>query len=146
MNRKKLLKHLVVLMFFIFITDLLARHFYWYFSIWYFDMIMHFLSGLWVGLFFLWFFHRQDLSEGADLGLERGSAIALIVKTLLFVIMIGGSWEVFEFFVNNHIGREAFNARDTISDIFFDLAGGAIAVLYFLRMIMSRKKNKVQLN
>jgi len=146
MDRKKLLKLIIYLMFFIFIANLLAQKFYWYSSIWYFDMIMHFLGGVWQGLFFIWFFSINDLP------LFRLSLDAidfkLIYKTILFVLLIGVLWEFFEFFTNNYVGHDPFNTLDTISDIFFDLAGGAFAVFYFLfylsKKIMPVVANKVQ--
>src|SRR3989344_6115892 len=60
MDRKKFFKRIVYLIFFIFIVHFFANKFYWYSSIWYFDIIMHFLGGLWVGLFFIWFKKKPD--------------------------------------------------------------------------------------
>jgi uncharacterized membrane protein YjdF len=117
-------------MFFIFITDLLAQHFYWYFSIWYFDMIMHFLSGLWVGLFFTWFFGDKVESK-------------IVIKTVLFVLLVGVLWEVFEFFTKNYMGGDPFDTFDTLSDVFFDLLGAIVAVFYFLKRIMPKSANTV---
>lgn len=127
MNRKGLLKHLIILMFFIFLADILAKHFYWYFSIWYFDMIMHFLGGVWAGLFFIWFFYGS--------GLDSKSLASKVIKIFLFVLVVGVIWELFEIFANNHIAQEPFNALDSASDVFFDLAGGGMAAMYFLRKI-----------
>jgi len=125
MDRKRLLKHLVFLVFFIFIANLLAQQFYWYFSIWYFDMFMHFLGGFWVGLVFLWFFSRESTS------LEP--FLQLIFKVIFAVLMVGILWEIFEISIDKIIIQNPFNALDTFSDIFFDLTGGLVAVLYFLK-------------
>ena len=129
MDRKKLLKFLVYLMLLIFIANSLALKFYWYFSIWYFDMLMHFLGGLWEGLFFIWFFSIVDFPF-----LKLSPSVVdfkLIYKTVSFVLLIGILWEFFEFFTNNYIGHDPFNILDTISDIFFDLAGGTFSIFYF---------------
>ena len=125
MDRKRLLKHLVFLVFFIFIANLLAQQFYWYFSIWYFDMFMHFLGGFWVGLVFLWFFSRESTS------LEP--FLQLIFKVIFAVLMVGILWEIFEISIDKIIIQNPFNALDTFSDIFFDLTGGLVAVLYFFK-------------
>ncbi|HBA45767.1 hypothetical protein A2W67_01650 [Candidatus Nomurabacteria bacterium RIFCSPLOWO2_02_40_28] len=117
MNRKRILKHLVFLMFFLFILNLIAQEFYWYFTIWYFDIIMHFLSGFWVGLFFLYVFYNENLF------------LKQILTVILGVLLIGVLWEAFEFFLNI-IAKEQFNIVDTASDIFFDLLGGLCAILY----------------
>lgn len=101
--------------------------FYWYSSIWYFDMPMHFLGGLWLGLALLWFFKIKDIS------------LKSIFYLILGVLLIGVLWEVFEVIIDEIITGNLFNTSDTISDIFFDLAGGTFAIFYFLK-IMSIKK------
>ncbi len=65
---------------------------------------------------------------------------------MLFVLFIGVSWELYEVLVNGVLAKDVFNSLDTISDIFFDLAGGFLAVLYFLRKIVLTSQNEVQLN
>ncbi|KKR41682.1 MAG: hypothetical protein UU10_C0029G0006 [Parcubacteria group bacterium GW2011_GWF1_40_6] len=142
MDRKKLIKHLVFLMFFIFIADIIAQKLHWYFSIWWFDMVMHFLGGFWVGLFFIWFFSIKDLPI-FQLSLEKAD-FKLIMKTILFVLSFGILWEFFEIFTHNYIAHDPFNILDTTSDIFFDLAGGVSAILYYLKNIIPVGENKVQ--
>src|SRR5512133_421417 len=122
MDRKKLLINIIVLMFFIFLTNKATGKFYWYNSIWYFDMIMHFLSGVWVGLFFIYAFNPIKL----DFKFFR--------KVVLSVFLIGLSWEIFEFIVNNVIGRVPFDTKDTLSDISWDVVGSFVALFYFLKI------------
>ena len=129
MNEERLLKHLVLLMFFIFILDILARQFYWYYSVWYFDILMHFLSGFWVGLFFLYAFYSRNIFSKKSL------------TVILYVLVIGILWEVFEFYVHNYMGQDPFNTLDTITDIFLDLLGGVSAVWYFSKRIMLQSKD-----
>lgn len=132
MHNKRLLKYIVVLMLLMFLADKGASKFYWYNSIWYFDMIMHFFGGLWVGLFFIYVFSLS------------GSVSNLIFKIILSVLLVGISWEVFEFVVNNVIGRIPFNTLDTISDVLFDLTGGFFSIFYLLRHIVPVGENGVQ--
>ena len=132
MARKKLLIHIIVLMFFIFLTDKAAGKFYWYNSIWYFDMIMHFLGGVWVGLFFIY-----------TLSVDEASLKSLW-RVVLLTLLIGVSWEVYEFVVNNMIGRVPFDILDTLSDIFWDVAGGLVSLFYFSKIIMMVRGNKIQ--
>ena len=121
MDRKKLVKILAYLIFFILIVNFIAHKFYWYFSVWYFDIIMHFLSGFWIGLAFIYLFSPKN-----------GSFFS-VFKVLLFVFFVGVGWEIFEIFVNDIITQNSFDFLDTISDLFFDLIGGALAVLYFFK-------------
>lgn len=135
MNRNKLLKHLVFLMFFIFVMNIFALKFYWYFSIWYFDIIMHSLSGFWVGVFFLYVFERRKL-VAPDTN--------LFTKVILATFIIGIIWEVYEFYIFQHIGMMPFDIFDTLSDIFFDLLGVLMSILYFSKFIMLNEQNKIQ--
>ncbi len=130
MNRAKLLKILIYLILFIFCANFLAGKFHWYYSIWWFDMPMHTLGGFWVGLALLYI---------APIYLDpiypfsiKDDSIKSVLKILALVLLIGVGWEVFEA-LNNYVFKIIPNANlDTISDIFFDLTGGSMAVLYFL--------------
>ena len=128
MDKKKLIRRLISLILFIFVLNFLANQFYWYFTIWYFDMIMHFLAGFWVGLACLYLLPPQC------------DSISSIFTILLFVLCIGIGWEIFEILVNDVIVRNPFNPLDTASDIFFDLSGCAVAILYFFKRIMLAKE------
>jgi hypothetical protein len=121
MDRKKFLIKIVILMFLIFIADRVGTMFYWYYTIWWFDMLMHFLGGVWVGLFFLYVFYNKN------------KFLEQFLIILSCVLLIGVFYELFEVYVHNYIARDPFNILDTTSDIFFDLAGGVFALLYFLK-------------
>ena len=123
MDRKKLIKRLIYLIFFILVVNFLANKFYWYSSVWYFDMIMHFLGGFWIGLASFYTFSLQSVSD------------KLIFKILLLVLFIGLGWEVFEILVNDVMAQNSFNFLDTLSDIFFDLSGGLCAMLYLWKKL-----------
>ena len=116
-------------------------NFFWYYTIWYFDMPMHFLGGLWLSLFFIWFFSLTDFPRYV---FYNHPDLKLFLQTIVFVLIVGVLWEFFEFFTNNYIGRDQFNIMDTSSDIFFDLAGGNLGFYYFLKVIMFVDKNKIQ--
>ena len=131
MNEKKLLIRITSLILFILVLNLLAFRFYWYFSIWWFDMPMHILGGFWVGLVFIWFLKPKDLSFNA------------VLKIILGALFIGLLWEVFEIFAYNFITQTPFNVLDTLSDLCFDLAGAGLSVFYFARRIMLKQNIEV---
>lgn len=133
MDRKKLIKILISLILGIFLVNFLANKFYWYSSIWYFDMIMHTLGSLFLGLSFMYVFPRKDNSFNS------------LLKILLFVLFIGISWEIYEFIFYEIVARNIFNPLDTFSDLFFDLSGGTMAILYSFKRIVFVDKNDVQL-
>lgn len=118
MDRRKLVKPLVVIIFFLLFMNVSANKFYWYFSIWWLDMCMHFLGGFWISLVSLYIIWPKDFN------------IKLIFKILAIVLLVGIGWEVFELFFVNYLANNNFSLSDTSSDIFFDIFGGLCAILY----------------
>lgn len=123
MNKKKLLVRITSLILFILVLHLLAFQFYWYYSVWWFDMPMHILGGFWLGLVFIWFLKPKDLSFNT------------VAKIILWALVVGLFWEIFEIFAFNFITGTPFNALDTLSDICFDLVGSGISIFYFIKKI-----------
>ena len=133
MDRKKLLKIITILIFAIFFVNFLILKFYWYSLIWWLDMPMHFLGGLWVGLALLFIFPiSKDILHPKK-----------IFQIILGVLVIGIFWEFFEISLNNLTLKDSFNVLDTISDLFFDSAGASFAVFYYLKNIMFNSSNTV---
>ncbi len=118
MSQKNLLFKIASLVVFIFLVNFLAMKFYWYSSLWYFDMFMHFLGGFWLGLAFLWLFKVINFNF---------KNLAIVI---LGVLIIGVAWEFFEIGVDKIFLKDNLNYLDIYSDIFFDLAGGMTAFLY----------------
>ena len=127
MNRKEILKRMAKLVFFIFILNFIAGKLSWYISIWYFDMPMHFLGGVFVGLLSIY------LSKYIKLDFFNLNFKKQLLYIFLFTLIVGVGWEIFEFIFNNVIGGQYFNTLDTISDICFDLAGGFFSFLYIVK-------------
>ena len=132
MYREKFFKRLALLILLIFLLNFSANNLYWYYAIWWFDMLMHFLGGLWVGLFTLYLLRPESLNN------------SLIFKVFLAVFMVGIGWEIFEFVFTNVVAGGPFHLPDTLSDIFFDLSGSVAALFYFSKKIMAQRENKIQ--
>ncbi len=88
----------------------------------------------------IWFYSGESLR----LSPESKALSGLIFKVIVSVLVVGILYELYEFLFYNYFGQNPFNTLDTISDIFFDLAGASFAILYFLKGIMSNKGNTVQ--
>ncbi len=101
--------------FFVLGVNLIAHKFFWYSSLWWFDMPMHFFGGVFIGLLGFYLFGDKFL------------------KIFLFVLLVGLSWEAFEALIDKNISHNPFNIFDTASDIFFDLSGGLSAIIYLWR-------------
>ncbi len=135
MDRKRLLKHLVFLMFFLFLANTVAIKLNWYSLIWYFDIIMHILSGLWVGMFFLYVFERKE---------SRPLDVAMFLKVFFATLAIGLLWEVYEFYLYQYLSQIPFDSVDTVADLFNDVLGSSIAFFYFSKFIMLSSQNKLK--
>ena len=107
---------------------LAGSYFSWYWSYPWFDVIIHILAGLWVGLVFLWLASYLN---------QINSLVEYKAKSLLIALisagLIGVVWELLENF-----GHLAFvNANgyglNTAMDILNDVIGGVLAYLYFIK-------------
>jgi hypothetical protein len=131
MERKELFKRIAITIFLIFILNFIAGKFYWYYTIWYFDIFMHIFGGFFIALLLFWFLHIKEIS------------LKTILKIIFGVFIIGVSWEIFEIVFNNIIAGDPFNILDTVSDIFCDLAGSCFAITYFYKKINFKNENKL---
>lgn len=114
---------LVWLLLVIFLLNGIAVAFSLYWLIWWFDMPMHFLGGVWVAGMTLWYFaaSKPRVSFGKALGVA-----------ILSVTVVGGLWEIFEFGVDRMIVvPERYDMIDTSSDMLFDILGALCAAIVF---------------
>lgn len=131
-SQKNLILQACILVLGIAVVNQLANFFYWYSTIWWFDMPMHFLGGFFVGLLMVYLYWFSPLHK--ESGLQKTFS-RYTVYILLGVISIGLMWEVFEFVVDMYTTHNGLNVLDTLSDLCFDLAGGSTAffLLHFHR-------------
>jgi len=123
MTKRSFPKYLLLLIIFIAVTNALADEFSWYWRIPWFDMPMHFLGGLWIGLVSLWLCFTCD----------RATNLKIFTVSVLSVVTIGALWEVFEFNTDTFLAISLQNdILDTISDMMFDIFGGVAAAVYFI--------------
>lgn len=137
MDSKKLFPRLAYLVIGIFVLNFLANKFHWYYSIWWFDMPMHFLGGFWLGMVFVWFWWGRK-------GLLLLN-IQNILKAIAWILLIGIAWEFFEYYFINYVAQNSFDLLDTLSDLFFDIFGGLVSVFWLVRWIGLIPTNKVEL-
>ncbi len=120
----------------ILILYILALAFGWFETIEWFDVLMHFLGGGWIGyVFFLLlgplFAENYHIREWAK----------LLIIALSFVSFAGVLWEFFEFGVTELFGVYLQGSLpDTMGDLFVDLIGGLVVSLFIL--FISYRKNR----
>lgn len=134
MSTKDLFRQQAYLVIFIFLANFLANRFHLYYSIWWFDVFMHFTGGVWLGMVFVWFLKKRNLPMTFD--------FSFIFKLTAWLLLVGIGWEVFEFYFINHMAGYSFDRFDTVSDLLLDVSGGVLVALYFSR---KDSGNKVEL-
>jgi len=133
--KKTILIKLTILLYVIAMLHIMALYFFWYWSIWWLDILMHFLGGMWVGgmAFVFLFLNKNDVSMGK---IFRPCLLSFVV-----VLVIGVLWEIFEFSLDTFIIFQPNDISDTISDLGADIAGGMFAclcIIYKLRQMCRR--------
>lgn len=96
-----------------------------YSILWWYDIPMHFLGGLFTNLLIISIFLRFKKTNNI-------SVINLVIMSLIITLLIGLLWEGYEIFWDVFAGKKHIFI-DSLSDIFFDLAGGVEAVFIYLR-------------
>ncbi len=110
---------------FIFMCFYLAEGFDWYDVFWWWDVLLHTLSGVIIGtggfLVVSEFFRRKKV---------RLSAFFTAFYALVFALALGAFWEIIEFSIDNifHATMQP-GLTDTMQDIICDFSGGLIAAI-----------------
>jgi len=114
----------------IFFVNVVASLFYWYYTIWWFDMPMHFWGGTFIlfGTVYLFYiFYRGTQNSILVISINK------IVSILFISFLVYLLWEVFEYMVNEYTQSLIISPLDSVSDIFFDLSGGIFALIYLVK-------------
>jgi hypothetical protein len=106
----------------------ISLSFYWLFP--WFDIMMHFLGGLWSGLFIVWLVIWQK--NNYDFSLKK-----YLILGLAGALIIGTIWELFEL-VTKLTFLETNFITDTILDFIMDSIGGLIAGFYSFKKLSNK--------
>lgn len=126
MLREKILKRLAIAIVSLAAINFLGGFFSWYSIEWWFDMPMHFLGGISV------------LYISAVLwlpALKRVSRSRYTYECLITAVLFGVLWEALELYLHLRFGSPQFILRDSISDVFFDLAGAFWAMFLLMPIV-----------
>ena len=126
---KPLFKRSLFIFFVISILNWMGLFFYLHWTIWWFDVFLHFLGGFCAVCALL------SLNYFRHLSFRKTFVIALIG-----VFCIGVLWEIFELI----IGGTSFSDGsiywfDTVSDLILDIGGGMLGVKYSLKDLTKSK-------
>lgn len=99
-----------------------------YFVYWWFDMVIHFLTGLTISLTLVYVVRDRMPTRINDI-------TASVTVALPVVLTFAVGWEVFELYSKLVYARGFYYMVDTLIDIFMGLLGGMIGVLYISTFI-----------
>lgn len=123
MLNSSLFKKSFVLLLVIGILDYFANTFYLYWTVWWFDNLMHFISGICIAMFTIVIWQNF-----LDKSLSYKKAVGL---SLFLALIIGIIWEDFELFFGIHKASDGkIYFLDTFSDIIMDLSGAIVGSIY----------------
>jgi hypothetical protein len=112
---------------FIWLINTVAHVLYWYSAMWWFDIPMHILGGMFLALLAGALFFKQMVSL---------SAREQLVTILLFVLIVGLGWELYEYVVQAFVKDVVIaGIPDSIKDMVMDLLGGLITSVFVLRTV-----------
>ncbi len=108
------------------VVNAFAIYHHLFFYIWWLDIPLHLLGGLWIGLLVLAYyaprFREPDLLS--DPAVLRTAVIAALV--------VGLFWEVFEFSLDRFIVINTHDMHDTLDDLLNDVIGAVFAAEIFV--------------
>lgn len=122
-SKRNILSLLASSAIFLCVVNFIAIKGLWYYLFWYFDMMMHFIGGITVLLLLVYIFYDKIQSAKKF----------PVWQLLAALFIIGFGWELYEQVVANLISHNPQIYLDSISDLFFDVAGGIFGLLYIIR-------------
>lgn len=102
-----------------------------YTATYYYDLLMHFLGGFFIGYSAIWLFLRANVIDTKTYGLTRWNMFKLGLLALAVIGLVGIGWEIFEYIhgLTDHSPGETYWS-DTLVDIVMDISGALFAWMW----------------
>ena len=94
------------------------------------DVFLNMVSAIalgFIGLTILYALYKEEKINA--------SPLIIAIFSFSFAVAFGALWEIFEFSLDQFFAINLLSPIDSLSDLFFDLAGGIIGTVYFLRKV-----------
>jgi len=112
-------QNMLVVLVIIFVLHLISLRNDYYWLIWWYDIMMHFLGGVWVVLVLIW------------LNQLKAAAVVLTFKRVLTtIVVVGLAWEIYELLFNQTFIDAKGYGLDTVLDLIMNTVGAT--AVYFL--------------
>ena len=112
---------------------LVALEFFLYRLYPWFDIMMHFLGGIFISLSALWFFFESEFVS------LKKTYTRVFLTAIVSIVAIGVGWEIFE--VVAGIPIEENFILDTTVDLAMDIVGMLAGFFVFSRLYLKEEKN-----
>lgn len=128
MKTDRLLILLFVLIWALAFIHIAAEYFYLYWQFRWFDMVTHYIGGVWVGLAALWLWYYSGYIRRSE-----GAAPRTLLVALVAGVSVGIVWELYEYVVWQLSGRglPPNYLPDTALDVCMDILGAFSAYVLF---------------
>ena len=123
MRKSSLPLFAMILICLMWLLNYIAGTFYLYWTTSWFDMPVHLLAGTALSVIVIWL-------------LKFDKSLNAFVKVFILVVVIGISWEIFEYMIGQTFALEG-HALDTVTDLLMDAIGATLG--YFLTIERSRE-------
>lgn len=130
--KKTLLFELIFVTFLVAFLYIIGLEFLLYWVTDWYDIVMHFLGGLWIALFATYLFFVLRVVE-----IPTHNRVVIVLVTLGSVLIVGLGWELWELF--SGLTFVFKDLGDTILDLIMDMIGGTAGLAYSIRILC--KKN-----
>ncbi|MFZ2523375.1 MAG: hypothetical protein WAW92_03225 [Minisyncoccia bacterium] len=111
----------LVLLLLVYGFNYLAEIFYFHWTLWWYDVILHFMGGACAATAFIYFYY-------IFFKFSQFNKIKAINLSFVFTLFVGLVWEVYELQQGDTSFSDGiFYYRDTISDLIVDCCGGFFA-------------------
>lgn len=112
----------------VFLLHMTAMYLHLYWTIIWFDLVVHALGGLWVALTLLWLVFHSNYER---LHVFRGLGVFLVA--IIGTLAVGIVWEFFELATDTAVSPEIYRI-DTALDLLMDTTGALIAYSFFIKI------------
>ena len=135
LHQERLLKTLFILIWVLTFVHMIAEYYYLYWRLPWFDIVTHFLGGIWVGLAVVWAYYLSGYVRTPTLPDRK--ALWLVLALGLFV---GILWEGYELavWVVSEAGIPSRYLPDTLLDICVDVVGVLVGYSVSQKVLKSK--------
>ncbi len=126
--QERVLKVLFILIWILALIHMSAEYFHLYWLFKWFDLIPHFLGGVWVGLSGIWIWYFSGYFKNMELPDKN-----VVIIAILFGFIIGFVWEAYEYVIKqlSGAGLPVNYVFDSVLDLLMDVIGAFAGFLTF---------------